>query len=165
MSPVSQDHLFLGILLVISLGSGISAESMPDLPGCPIVAPYVPQLELLEKTSLVITHAGLNTTLESLSCGVPMVAIPISMDQPGVAARIAWTGIGEVMPLSRLSSFKLRETVTKVLTQESYKINAVRLQQALHDAGGVSRTVNIIGKVILACDGCDPIGKTINNNP
>ena len=87
------------------------------------------------------------------------------MDQPGVAARIAWTGTGEVMPLSRLSSFKLRETVTKVLTQESYKINAVRLQQALHDAGGVSRTVNIIEKVILARDGCDPIGKTINNNP
>lgn len=68
------------------------------------------------------------------------------------------------MPLSRLSSFKLRETVTKVLTQESYKINAVRLQQALQDAGGVSR-VNIIEKVILARDGCDPIGKTINNNP
>ena len=83
-----------------------------------------------------------------------MVAIPISMDQPGVAARIAWTGTGEVMPLSRLSSFKLRETVTKVLTQESYKINAVRLQQALHDAGGVSRTVNIIGLTHCTNESC-----------
>jgi zeaxanthin glucosyltransferase len=145
---IAQACVGLDVQLVISLGSGISTESLSDLPGSPIVVPYVPQLKLLEKASLVITHAGLNTTLESLSCGVPLVAIPVSLDQPGVAARIAWTGTGEVMPLSRLSPSQLRETVTQVLTQESYKINAVRLQQALHDAGGVSRAVEIIEKVI-----------------
>lgn len=134
--------------LVISLGSGIKAESIPKLPGSPIVVKYAPQLELLQKANLVITHAGLNTTLESLSHGVPMVAVPISLDQPGVAARIAWTGTGKVVPLSRLSVPKLRETITQVLTHESYKTNAVQLQQALHDAGGVSHAVDIIEKVI-----------------
>jgi len=38
-----------------------------------------------------------------LSYGVPMVAIPITDDQPGVAARIAWTGVGELIKLSSLS--------------------------------------------------------------
>lgn len=135
--------------LVISLGSGINAESMPKLPGSPIVVQYAPQLKLLQKANLLITHAGLNTTLESLSHGVPMVAIPISLDQPGVAARIAWTGTGKVVPLSRLSVPMLRETITQVLTHESYKTNAVQLQQALHEAGGVSRAVDIIEKVII----------------
>ncbi len=135
--------------LVISLGSGINAELMPKLPGSPIVVQYAPQLELLQKASLVITHAGLNTALESLSQGVPMVAIPISLDQPGVAARIAWTGTGKVVPLSRLSVPVLRETIVQVLTQDSYRTNAVRLQQALHEAGGVSRAVDIIERVTL----------------
>jgi zeaxanthin glucosyltransferase len=149
---IAQACVGLDVQLVISLGSGISTEALPDLPGSPIVAPYVPQLELLQKANLVITHAGLNTTLESLSCGVPLVAIPISLDQPGIAARIAWTGTGEIVPLSRLSPSKLRETITQVLTHESYKMNAVRLQQALHDAGGVSRAVDIIEEVISSAN-------------
>lgn len=129
-------------------GSGISTESMPKLPGNPIVVQYAPQLELIQKASLVITHAGLNTTLESLSHGVPMVAIPISLDQPGVAARIAWTGTGKVVPLPRLSVPILRKAITEVLTHESYKTNAVQLQQAISDAGGIIYAANIIEQVI-----------------
>lgn len=62
-------------------------SSLPELPGNPIVVNYAPQLELLKIADLTITHAGVNTTLESLSNGVPLVAIPITNDQPGVAAR------------------------------------------------------------------------------
>lgn len=145
---IAQACIGLDAQLVISLGNGINAESIPSLPGSPIVVQYAPQLELLKKASLVITHAGLNTALESLSQGVPMVAIPISLDQPGVAARIVWTGTGEVVSLSRLSVPALRKTIVQVLEHESYKTNAVRLQQAIRDAGGLSRAVDIIEKVI-----------------
>jgi MGT family glycosyltransferase len=134
--------------LVISLGGSASPESLPELPGSPLVVGYAPQLELLQKTSLTITHAGLNTAMESLSNGVPMVAIPITNDQPGVAARIAWTGAGEVVPLARLSVPKLRSAIQQVLREESYKKNASRLQEAIHRAGGVSRAADIIDQVI-----------------
>jgi len=39
----------------------------------PLVVEYAPQLELLAKARLTITHAGLNTVLDSLSNGVPLV--------------------------------------------------------------------------------------------
>lgn len=145
---IASSCVGLDVQLVISLGSGISTESMPELPGNPIVVKYAPQLELIQKASLVITHAGLNTTLESLSHGVPMVAIPISLDQPGVAARIAWTGTGKVVPLSRLSVPVLRKAITEVLAHKSYKTNAVQLQQAISNAGGVIYAANIIEQVI-----------------
>lgn len=134
--------------LVISLGGAGSPESLPELPGSPLVVGYAPQLELLQKTTLTITHAGLNTTLESLSNGVPMVAIPITNDQPGVAARIAWTGAGEVVPLSRLNIPRLRGAVQRVLREDSYKKNALRLQAAIRKAGGVSRAADIIEQAI-----------------
>jgi UDP:flavonoid glycosyltransferase YjiC (YdhE family) len=101
----------------------------------------------------------MNTTLECLTNGVPMVAIPITHDQPGVAARIAWTGAGELVPLSRLSVPRLRGAIQRVLTQDSYKKNAIRLQEAIRQAGGVSRAVDIIeqavstGKPVLAQEG------------
>jgi len=50
----------------------------------PLVVEYAPQLELLAKARLTITHAGLNTVLDSLSNGVPLVAIPITYEQPGI---------------------------------------------------------------------------------
>ena len=134
--------------LVIALGGGSDPESLPELPGNPIIVGYAPQLELLQKSILTITHAGLNTTLESLSNGVPIVAIPITNDQPGVAARIAWTGTGEVIPLGKVTAAKLQKAIIQVLTKDSYKKNALRLQKALHRAGGVKRAADIIEQVV-----------------
>ena len=65
-----------------------------SVPGDPIVVEYAPQLALLDRAALLITHAGLNTTLESLCRGVPIVAIPRAADQPAVAARIEYSGAG-----------------------------------------------------------------------
>jgi MGT family glycosyltransferase len=134
--------------LVISLGGSAKPESLPDLPGNPLIVEYAPQLKLLEKATLMITHAGMNTTMECVKNGVPMVAIPVANDQPGVAARIAWTGAGEVLPLSRLNVPRLRAAIQQVLTQDSYKNNATRLQAAINRAGGVRRAADIVEQAI-----------------
>ncbi len=145
---IAEACMGLDAQLVIALGGGASPESLPELPGNAIVVGYAPQLELLQKATLTITHAGLNTTLESLSNGVPMIAIPIANDQPGVAARIAWTGTGEVIPLGKVSVKKLQKAIKRVLTEDSYKKNALRLQEAIRRAGGVSRAADIIEQVV-----------------
>ncbi|MEH2457422.1 glycosyltransferase [Nostoc sp.] len=134
--------------LVISLGGSATPESLGSLPGNPLVVGYAPQLELLQKATLTITHAGMNTTLESLNNGVPMVAIPIVNDQPGIAARVAWSGAGEAVPLSSVNVPKLRSAIQKVLTEDSYKQNAVRLQEAIQEAGGVSRAIDIVEQAV-----------------
>ena len=139
----------LNAQLVISLGGGLNPEALPNLSGNPVVVKYAPQLELLQKARLNITHAGLNTTLESLSYGVPMLAIPITDDQPGVAARIVWTGVGESVKLSGLSIEHMKERVKKVLQEPSYKQNAVCLQEAICRTKGANRAVDIIEQAVF----------------
>ena len=146
---IAESCADLDAQLVISLGGGLDPEALPNLSGNPLVVKYAPQLELLQKASLNITHAGLNTTLESLSYGVPMVAIPVTDDQPGVAARIAWTKTGELIKLSKLSVDGMRKVVRQVLTKPSYKQNAVRLQEAIRLTEGVNRAVNIIEQAVF----------------
>ena len=145
---IAEACMGLDAQLVISLGGATSPEALPDLLGSPLVVGYAPQLELLKRTTLTITHAGLNTTLESLSNGVPMVAIPIANDQPGVGARLAWTGAGEVVPLARLSVPKLRDAIAGVLKDDTYRKNTSRLAEAIARAGGVSRAADIVEQVI-----------------
>jgi zeaxanthin glucosyltransferase len=60
--------------LVLSLGSHDQRLEL-KLAGTPIVVPFAPQLELLKRATLTITHAGLNTALGSLSQGVPPVRL------------------------------------------------------------------------------------------
>ncbi|HLO88891.1 MAG TPA: glycosyltransferase [Nostocaceae cyanobacterium] len=134
--------------LVIALGGGLDTEALPNLPGNPIVVKYAPQLELLQKASLTICHAGTNTVLESLYYGVPLVTIPITNDHPGVAARIAWTGVGKFITTSRLTTGRLRKAIQEVLTQPSYQQNALKLQTAIQKAGGVPRAVDIIEQTV-----------------
>jgi MGT family glycosyltransferase len=133
--------------LVISLGGGHQSLGHA-FAGNPLVVDYAPQLELLSKTTLTITHGGLNTTLECLAQGVPMVAIPIANDQPGVAARIRWSGVGEAIALKKLTAPRLRSILEKVLTSPTYKGNALRLQTSLHQSGGVDQAVAVIEKAI-----------------
>ena len=121
-----------------------SLEGLPALPGNPIVVSYAPQLALLERASVAITHAGMNTALECLTYGVPMVAIPITNDQPGVASRIAWIGAGEIVPLNKLSATTLKTALKLVLNQAIYRQNAIRLKQSIAQSGGVKRAADII---------------------
>ncbi len=152
---IAEACVGLDVQLIISLG-GATPESLPEFPGNPIVVGYAPQLELLPKASLTITHAGMNTVLESLSNAVPMVAIPIANDQPAVAARIAWTETGEVIPLKEVSVENLRIAIKRVLKEDSYKENALKLQKSIKQAGGVSKAADIVeqavatGKPVLA---------------
>jgi zeaxanthin glucosyltransferase len=145
--------------LVISLGGGMSLDAVSTLPGSPLVVSYAPQLEVLKRAALTITHAGLNTALESLTYGVPLVAIPVANDQPGVAARIVWAGVGEMVPIPRLTVAHLKSVIQKVLTQESYKIQALHLKSVIQNSGGVKQAANIIeaaiatGEPVLNCTG------------
>jgi zeaxanthin glucosyltransferase len=146
-----QDYVFTAIAaaceglpaqLVVSLGNPRQA-TLPDLPGNPLVVPYAPQLELVKRSALVITHAGLNTVLETLSQGVPMVAIPVTNDQPGVAARLAWLGAGKIVPLNGLRADRLRKAVQEVLTELRYRERAVDVQRQIHGLDGVRRAADI----------------------
>ena len=107
-----------------------------------------PQLELLDRAALTITHAGLNTTLESLARGVPLVAIPITNDQPGVAARIAWTGSGLVVPAGLAEPARLRRAVDRVLDEPCFRRDAGLLRDAIACAGGVGRASALVERVL-----------------
>ena len=112
-------------------------------PNNAIIVKQAPQLELLKRTSVCITHAGLNTVLESLAQGVPQVAIPVAYDQPGVAARIAEKQTGAVTSLDKLTVDHLSTLLNEVLNNSTYRDNAHKLQKAIAQANGLSVAADI----------------------
>jgi zeaxanthin glucosyltransferase len=138
----------LDLQLVISHGGGLTDGEARGLPGNPLVVPYAPQVELLEKARLAITHAGLNTVLDSLANGVPLVMTPITYEQPAIARRVEWTGAGRSLSLRRLTASRLRCTVQSVLADTSFQRSAAQIADAIRRSGGVARAADIIEHVV-----------------
>jgi MGT family glycosyltransferase len=129
---------------VLSVGKNVNPECLGSIPSNVIVVPTAPQIELLKRAALCITHAGLNTVLESLAEGVPMVAIPVGYDQPGVAARIAHHGVGEFVDIEDLTVERVRGLIEKVLNSPTYRENARWFQKVIAQSRGLDLAAEAI---------------------
>jgi len=133
-----------GTQLVLSIGDQLDSRQIGPVPSNAIIVKRAPQLELLKSSSVCITHAGLNTVLESLAQGVPQVAIPVTFDQPGVAARIADKQTGVVTSLDKLTADHLSTLLNEVLNDSTYRDNARKLQRAIAKASGLSVAADLV---------------------
>jgi zeaxanthin glucosyltransferase len=130
--------------LVLSVGNTLDPEQIGPLPSNAIIVKHAPQLELLKQASACVTHAGLNTVLEALAQGVPQVAIPVTNDQPGVAARIANKKTGLIALLKDLSATRLSVLLDEVLNDSSYRDNARYFQKIIADSNALSVAADLL---------------------
>jgi zeaxanthin glucosyltransferase len=130
--------------MVFSTGRNVRPEDLGPMPANVLAVQSAPQLELLKRAQLCITHAGLNTTLEALMFGVPLLAIPITFDQPGVALRIAWHGAGEVLRLHELSSNGLAALARKILDTPAYRTRARYFQRIIEQTEGLDLAADLV---------------------
>ena len=91
----------------------------------------------------MVTHAGMNSSLECLTYGVPMVALPIAHDQFGVAARIEWSGVGLRLQPEERTAEKIAAAVRAVLGPR-YGVAAKRFQRLIRERNGLRRAADIV---------------------
>jgi zeaxanthin glucosyltransferase len=133
-----------GLQLVLAIGNVLRPEQIGPVPNNAIVVNNAPQLELLKKASVCITHAGFNTVLEALTQGVPQIAIPVTNDQPGVAARIADKKTGKTTSLDGLDASKLSALVDEVFNNPIYRDNSRSIQKAIAKKNGLSVAADLL---------------------
>lgn len=143
----------LDVQLVLSHGGGLTEQQTASLPGNPVVVGYAPQWEILARAQLTITHAGLNTVLDSLAHGVPMVTIPITYEQPAIARRVEYCGAGRSLALGRLDAGGLRALAREVLEESGYRKSAQRMAAAIQEAGGVRKAADLVEDVVRVTPG------------
>jgi UDP:flavonoid glycosyltransferase YjiC (YdhE family) len=78
-----------------------------------------------------------------------MVALPRNADQPGMGARVAYTGVGLLGSFPQTTPAELRQLIIRVLAGESFRQQAQRLQRAMLAAGGAARAAEIVEQAVL----------------
>ena len=130
--------------VVMSVGKRIDIAALGTIPRNFIVRDFVPQLELLPRTALFITHGGMNSVSEALYYGVSLIVIPQSADQNLVGQRITQLGAGKTLRRTRLTALKLRSVAEEMLAQPTYQQASARLGKSFGPAQGYLRAADEI---------------------
>lgn len=115
--------------LVLTVGKKLDPTQFEPLPSNVIAVRYAPQLELLPRAQLFISHAGMGSMMEALYFGVPLLCFPHGADQQGVAARALRQGVAHRGELKTVRAPELKAQVMAAHADETLRINSKRLQQ------------------------------------
>jgi MGT family glycosyltransferase len=130
--------------VVLSVGKWTDIAALGTVPGNVIVQKFVPQLELLQHTALLVTHGGMNSVSEALYYGVPIVVIPQTADQNLVGQRIQQLGAGKKMRMARVNAQALRQIAGEILAQPAYQQASAQLGKSFGQPEGFLRAADEI---------------------
>ena len=80
---------------------------------------YVPQLDVLEKSDLFISHCGNNSFYEAIELEVPLMCCPIGIDQFFVSKTAVELGIGEIIDPQEISTQELYNKAINLINNRS----------------------------------------------
>ena len=132
--------------VILSVGSAVSPEQFGELPENVAVYPSVDQIAVLEQADVFLTHCGMNSVSEALWFGVPLVMLPQTAEQSGVAQRVAQLGAG--VKLEKTDPASIRASLARVLHHPSYAGNAAAIGEGFHRCGGAKAAAD---KILQVC--------------
>ncbi|TFY98444.1 glycosyltransferase [Ramlibacter rhizophilus] len=143
-----------GMQLVIAHCGLLDAAQAHELQraGADWVTDFVPQPAMLAHAQLAVTHAGINTVMDCLAAGTPMLALPLAFDQPGTAARVAWHGAGLQMHPRLATTGRIRRGLRRLLEEAGFAERALALGRGIPEAGGAPRAADLIEAMVVSPD-------------
>ena len=132
--------------LLIAHCGGLDARQCDALTaaGATWVCAFADQQAVLARADAVVSHAGLNTAMDAIAAGTPILAVPIAFDQPGVAARIEHAGVGLCASARWASSGKLAAQLRRLLDEPDFVRRGAGLAASIRAAGGATRAADMI---------------------
>ncbi|MGH3775841.1 MAG: macrolide family glycosyltransferase [Pseudonocardiaceae bacterium] len=130
--------------VVMSIGRHIDRSTLHPVPPNVELHEWVPQLAVLGRASVFVTHAGMGGCSEGLYQGVPMVAVPQAVDQFSNASMLEELGVAVQLPMQQATPEALRDAVLRLAGSPEVAARATALRDELRAAGGAARAADII---------------------
>lgn len=136
--------------LILSVGDIVNISQFGILPENISVFSRVDQIAVLKQADIFISHCGMNSVSESLYFGVPLILLPQTSEQGGVARRVLQLGAG-IKP-KRSSAHMLLEAAHEIIHDPSYKIHAKELSDGFKKCTGAKGAAE---KILQVCKNGD----------
>ena len=134
--------------VILSVGDQVDAGKLQKLSENVFVHSTVDQIAVLEKADAFLTHCGMNSASEGLYFGVPLVMLPQTSEQGGVAARVEQLGAG--LRLKKTTPEAIRGTLETVMNDPSYRNNVKKIAESFRASGGAKAAADCIEDCLRA---------------
>ena len=131
--------------VIISVGSLVSINEFGKLPENISVYEHVDQIAVLQTADIFLSHCGMNSVNESLYFGVPLLMLPQTSEQKGVAERVHQLGAGII--IKKIDKTHITQAINKLLSVSSYKDNALRISCSFRKCSGSKGAADKIEQV------------------
>lgn len=138
-----------GYQVIMSVGDLVPMEEFGELPENVSIFRSVDQIAVLQKADVFLSHCGMNSVNESLYFEVPLVMLPQTSEQGGVAERVSQLGAGVKLGKAAKAA-EILNAVDQVLTDSIYKKNAVDIAEGFKRAPGAKGAAD---KILKVCEG------------
>lgn len=132
--------------VIMSVGNLVSLDDFGKLPDNISVFPQVDQIAVLKEADVFVSHCGMNSVNESLYFEVPLVMLPQTSEQSGVATRVSQVGAG--IQLNKINAAEIKTAIELLLTDMSYKDNAKKISQGFKNCAGPKGAAD---KILQTC--------------
>jgi UDP:flavonoid glycosyltransferase YjiC (YdhE family) len=136
--------------LVLASGAYLEVNDFQPVPPNVHVVKTAPQLAMLKKSSMMITHGGLGSIKECILSAVPMIVFPGAVDQPGNAARVVYHGLGLRGDMGSVSAQQICLMIDRINNQPSFKQRVALMSQRFKEIEASGRGTRIIEKLLNA---------------
>jgi MGT family glycosyltransferase len=102
------------------------------------------QLSALAEADIFITHGGLNSTMEALFYGVPLVVIPGTREQHLTGRRVRDLGLGVMLEREDLTAEALRLATRHVVQDPVIRDQVRHMRQVIRETGGTQRAAEAL---------------------
>jgi MGT family glycosyltransferase len=129
---------------VLHVGSHPEAAQLESPRPNLLIRERVPQLTLLRRAAVMVTHGGMNSIMECIHFGVPMVIVPGLRDQPGNATRAVHHGLAVTARMASITAKELVSLTAHAMTDRSIREALVRMRRAITDEKGMDASVQFL---------------------
>jgi len=136
--------------VVMSIGDLVPMEEFGALPDNIAVFSHVNQIAVLEQADVFLSHCGMNSVSESLYFGVPLVMLPQTAEQKGVAERVKQLGAG--LMLDKTDAPAILNAIGAALRDPVYKKNAAAIGEGFRRCSGAKGAAE---KILQVCGGAE----------
>ena len=134
--------------VIMSVGNLVSMADFGELPENIEIYSAVDQIAVLNKADVFVSHCGMNSVSESLYFGVPLVMLPQTSEQKGVAERVLQLGAG--VKIHKPNGTLVLKGINEILNDGSFKKNAEKISKDFKACSGAKGAAD---KILEVCNG------------
>lgn len=131
--------------VIMSVGNLVSVEEFGRLPENISVFSHVDQIAVLKQADVFVSHCGMNSVNESLFFEVPLVMLPKTSEQKGVAERVSQLGAG--IKLDKSDAVSVLSAINTIFEYNTYKQNASKIAEGFKNCAGAKGAADKIMRV------------------